>query len=199
MSIITHENLPQLLETCRPALMAIWVRYASQMERRGFTVEEIMPTVAEIAWEHREQFRGQTVQFCAWVRTIFERWITAELDRKRPVQMDSQFDASDPGQPRPSQDYRSGLQQKAYANAWNDLPEHERVLIDLRFLRDLSVGKVKEALQMEYPRLWEEHKAEWDSWYLLDKACDKADRHFRDLVAKKYGDLGGSDDAVAPA
>jgi RNA polymerase sigma factor (sigma-70 family) len=189
---ITRENVGDLLDSCHGALMRIWNQYRDQMYQRGFETAEATQEVAARVLENRESFRGTTqAEFCAWSRCILINWILAELRRNRPVQMDSGHDTADSGQQRPSEAFQDDVRYAAYQLARAALPEHERVLIELRYEEARSVAEVSERLQRDHPEVWQTHQAEWDSRHRLDNACQAAEQHLNDLARGFFRELEG--------
>jgi RNA polymerase sigma factor (sigma-70 family) len=169
------ENLDEELHKCHKALMKVWNLYRDQMHRRGFDTVDVFQELALKVLANRERFRGTTQgEFCAWSRQIVRNFILAELRRRRGAQMDPDLDPVDTDQQRPSSAFQDEIRHAVYELASASLPEHERVLIELRFESGHSVREVGERLRNDYDQLWQIHRASWSPEHALKQACERA-------------------------
>jgi RNA polymerase sigma factor (sigma-70 family) len=194
---INKDNLLTHLELCHGALMRIWNQYRDQMNRRGYETADATQEVTTRVYAKSAEFKGKTLdEFCGWSKKILTRWILGELRRTRAMQMDGDHDASDSGQPRPSEVFQSEIRFAAYRLARAALPELERILIEFKYEQKLKVEEVFELLQRDYPILWETHQANWNSSDMLKTACQAAKQHLNDIAKEIHQQLetGSSDE-----
>jgi RNA polymerase sigma factor (sigma-70 family) len=182
---INWDDLDKELEKCHPALMNVWNRYRDQMHRRGFETVDVLQDLALKVYKKRDQFRGARPRsFCEWSRVILRGLIVEELRRRRHghQHLDSDMDAVNPAQQRPSEEFQDDVRYAAYNLARANLPEHELALIDLmsefkpeKSKPGLSMREVGERLRKGYPQLWQIHYSEWyPEEPKLRKACERA-------------------------
>ncbi len=88
---------------------------------------------------------------CAWARRIMRNSILEELRRRRHEQIDSAHDPIDSDQQAPSEVLQKGLRLEALKFARDTLPEHQRVLIKLRIVSELSVREARRAITERLP------------------------------------------------
>ena len=136
MDEINWDDLDEELKKCHPALMKVWNRYRDQMHRRRFETVDVLQELSLRAFKNRDQFRGTTrASFCKWSLVILQRLIVEELRQRRHEyqHFSSDIDPMDPAQQRPSEKFQDDVRYATYQMARENLAEHDRVLIELRF------------------------------------------------------------------
>lgn len=155
-------ELGELLEVFRPSLMELAEARLGEQLRRRMSQSDLVQDTMLTAAENFRAFRGQSgAEFRNWLMEVFRTRLVDGIRRhhlaeRRSVQRETVLNGIQPQDrsPSPSQCVAVEEEAKAILTAIEQLPDHLREIVKMRYVDDLTFEEIAVLQQSSVATVW---------------------------------------------